>query len=73
MPMERKRSAKEATNRHSFGIQLSPLCHVACVEAALAVGRVEDALTAIGMMDAGAARDALQVRTESLARALEID
>ena len=45
----------------------------ACVEAALAVGRFEDALTAIGMMDAGAARDALRVRTESLARALEID
>lgn len=45
----------------------------ACVEAALAVGRVEDALTAVGMLEEGALRSALEARTESLARALEIE
>jgi hypothetical protein len=45
----------------------------ACVEAALAVGRVEDALTAVAMLEQGAVRSALEVRTESLARTLEIE
>ncbi len=45
----------------------------ACVEASLAVGRVEDALAAVGLLEVGPARSALERRTASVARLLELD
>jgi tetratricopeptide (TPR) repeat protein len=44
-----------------------------CVEAALAVGRVEDALTAVEMLATGPVRAALEERTRALARTLDVD